>query len=200
MPGYGVYYGEYGAHAWQQGPWSGPESSLEAILFPVAALVLLVLLASAVGGISRLGRQWRNHPHLRHPARPGLPVGSVAGGRYPPSSPVLASEAERDSALRAISHAVGEGRLDLDEAGRRIEAVLRSRHRHELAQLVGDLPPNATSRTGSRPSASRLRLALLASTVLCILVAVVAQAAAGLWELWPLAVTACAVWAARPRP
>jgi PadR family transcriptional regulator, regulatory protein PadR len=112
---------------------------------------------------------------------------------------VLASDLERDQTLQTISHAVGEGRLNLDEAERRIEAVLRSRHRHELAGLVGDLPQSALSEPGNRWGSWPRRLGLLALAAITILAAVVAQAVAGLWELWPVAVVGSGLWAARPR-
>jgi hypothetical protein len=113
--------------------------------------------------------------------------------------PVLASDLERDQTLQTISHAVGEGRLNFDEAERRIEAVLHSRHRHELAGLVGDLPQPALSEPGNRRGSSLLPLGLLALAAITILAAVVVQATAGLRELWPVAVAGSGLWAARPR-
>jgi Domain of unknown function (DUF1707)/Transcriptional regulator PadR-like family len=112
---------------------------------------------------------------------------------------VLASDLERDQTLQAISYAVGEGRLNLDEAEQRIEAVLHSHHRHELAGLVGDLPQPALSGLGHRCGSSRRRLGLLALATVTTLAAVVVQAVTGLWELWPVAVAGCGLWAARPR-
>jgi hypothetical protein len=112
--------------------------------------------------------------------------------------PVLASDLEREQTLQTISHAVGEGRLSLGEAEGRVEAVLHSRHRHELAGLVGDLPQPVLSAPGKRGDFSPLRLGLLAVAALMILAAVVVQALAG-WELWPVAVAACGLWAARVR-
>jgi PadR family transcriptional regulator, regulatory protein PadR len=112
---------------------------------------------------------------------------------------VLASDLEREQALQAISHAVGEGRLKLDEAERRIEAALCSRHRHELAGLVGDLPQPALSEPGTGGGSSPLSAGLVGLAAVTILAAVVVQAVAGLWELWPVAVAGCGLWAARPR-
>jgi PadR family transcriptional regulator len=131
-----------------------------------------------------------------HPPQVGHPGTFGDGGQ---AHPVLASDLERDQTLQTISHAVGEARLNLDEAERRIEAVLHSRHRHELAGLVGDLPQPALSEPGSRGSSSPLRLGLLALAAITILAAAAVQAVAGLWELWPVAVVGSGLWAARPR-
>ena len=131
-----------------------------------------------------------------HPLHEGHP-GTSGDDRQ--AHPVLASDLERDQTLQMISHAVGEGRLNLNEAEPRIEAVLHSRHRHELAGLVGDLPQPALSEPGNRGGSSPLRLGLLALAAITILAAVVVQAAAGLWELWPVAVVGSGLWAARPR-
>jgi hypothetical protein len=75
----------------------------------------------------------------------------------------------------------------------RIDAVLRSRHRHELAVHVADLPSPAP-RTSTRPFISphqRVGLVVVAAAV--VLAAVLVQALAGLWELWPLAVLTVAL-------
>jgi len=131
-----------------------------------------------------------NPPHVGHPGASG-DDGQVHA--------VLASDLEREQALQTISHAVGEGRLNLDEAERRIEAVLHSRQRHELAGLVGDLPQPALSEPGTRGGSSPLRVGLVGLAAVTILAAVVVQAVASLWELWPVAVAGCGLWAARPR-
>jgi Domain of unknown function (DUF1707) len=187
MPG----YSEYGGQPWHHAAWSGPGSSLEAFLLILASLLLLVLVTAAVAGFVRLCAQGRRDPsHVGHSGTAG------DNGQAPA---VLASEAERDEVLQTISHAVGEGRLDLDEAERRIEAALHSRHRHELVELVGDLPRHVPSKPGSRWGSPRLGRGLLALAAVTILAAVVVQAVAGLWELWPVAVTGCGLWTARPR-
>jgi hypothetical protein len=53
---------------------------------------------------------------------------------------VLASDAERESALARLRDAVGEGRLTLEELADRVEAVLQARTRSELEAVAGDLP------------------------------------------------------------
>jgi hypothetical protein len=54
--------------------------------------------------------------------------------------PLRASDAERDAGARRIQVATAEGRLTLQEAGERLDAVFASRFRHELSSLVSDLP------------------------------------------------------------
>ena len=54
--------------------------------------------------------------------------------------PIRASDAERDESAQRIQSATAEGRLTFEEAGERLDAVLASRFRHELSNLVADLP------------------------------------------------------------
>jgi len=112
---------------------------------------------------------------------------------------VLASDLEREEATRLVSHAVGEGRLSLEEGGRRIDAVLCSRHRHELAGLVADLPSRVPATTARPLTSTPLRPGLLAVSAAVVLTAVLVQAVVGLWELWPLAVVALGTSALLPR-
>jgi hypothetical protein len=51
------------------------------------------------------------------------------------------SDEERDAAAAALHHAVGEGRLTLEEAEDRLERTYRARDREELDALTADLPP-----------------------------------------------------------
>ena len=113
--------------------------------------------------------------------------------------PVLASDLEREEAAGLVSHAVGEGRLSIEEGGQRIDAVLRARHRHELAGLVADLPLRAPAATARRFAAAPIRFALLAAAAAVVLAAVLLQALAGLWEVWPIAVVAVGASALLPR-
>jgi hypothetical protein len=115
------------------------------------------------------------------------------------AQPVLASDLEREKATRLVSHAIGEGRLSLEEGEQRIDAVLRSRHRHEIDRLVADLP-SAGPANAVRPFTSRpLRLGLLGVAAAVLLAAVLVQAFVGLWVLWPLAVVAFGASALLPR-
>jgi hypothetical protein len=103
---------------------------------------------------------------------------------------VLASDRERDEAANLVSQAIGEGRLSIEEGVHRIDAVLRSRHRHEIGGLVADLPTLASS-TINRPfTLTRLRVVLLVVAATVTFAAVLVQAFVGLWELWPLALVA----------
>ena len=157
-----------------------------AFLVFLSPFVLLTVLTSALGGFTGLSAgRWRRRPSLDSPR---------TEVRTDARAPVLASDLERDEVVQAISRAVGEGRLHLEEAERRIGAALESRHRHDLAQLVQDLPQPSQPTPSPGP-----RRVLLAAAVVSILVALAAQAATGLWELWPVAVAACAVWGARPQ-
>lgn len=188
MPGYpGPHV--YGGLPVHHPLWGGPWALLDVTLPILMALVLSLLVAAASAGISRAEARRRRQPQPRH-----VVLRSEGQGR-----PILASDGERDEAAQTVSEAVGQGRLALDEAERRVEAVLRSRHRHELAALVADLPRRAPSKPVSRRSSSPLRPGLLVLTAVAVLAAVVVQAAVGLWELWPLAVVSCALLAARPR-
>jgi hypothetical protein len=174
--------------------WAGGPASLLGLVFPFLFLGLLFVLL----GAARSG---------------GRRADAVLSGRKPPAAssravtknthagqPVLASDLEREETARLVSHAVGEGRLSLEEGGQRIDAVLRSRHRHELVGLVADLPSGVPATTTARPFTSApLRLGLLAVAAALVLAAVLVQAVAGLWELWPLAVVAVGAPALLPR-
>lgn len=167
----------------------------------LAPLFLIALLTAALGGN---GAGFRHRRSLqRQTTQSELPspnAGNAAGvleaGRI---SPILASDAERDDALQSISCAVGVGRLTLDEAVRRIDAVLRSRHRHQLTELVGDLPVQVREDAIPARDSTGLRPALLVGALLATLTAVVFQIGANVWEFWPVAVAACGLLAVRPR-
>lgn len=111
---------------------------------------------------------------------------------------VLASDHERDEATARISHAVGEGRLTLAEGTERIEAALASRHRHQLARLVADLPaPSVPS--GDVEHWARVRRDVRLFAICVLLAAVVVQVATGAWALWPVAVACWAALSLLPR-
>ncbi|MGH9030024.1 MAG: DUF1707 SHOCT-like domain-containing protein [Acidimicrobiales bacterium] len=166
------------------------ETALALLVF-LAPFLLLGLLIAVLDGLTGSGTR-RSH---RSPQVEPPPTSRDAER----TCRLLASDAERDRVLETISRAVGEGRLNLDEAERRIDAVLHARHRHELVELIGDLPQPALSASRNRRSSTPLRAGLLALAAAAILAAVVAQAVAGVWELWPVAVAGCGSWAARPR-
>ncbi|NIH83313.1 DUF1707 SHOCT-like domain-containing protein [Amycolatopsis granulosa] len=64
------------------------------------------------------------------------------------SGAVRCSDAERDRVGARLQEAVGEGRLSLSEVEDRMAKVYAARYRHELDDLVADLPPVAGAATG----------------------------------------------------
>jgi hypothetical protein len=75
--------------------------------------------------------------------------GGVLARSERPSVAVRASDAEREAVVARLQHAVGEGRLDADEAGQRIAAVYAARLRAELHEPVADLPASADPPVGA---------------------------------------------------
>ena len=58
-----------------------------------------------------------------------------------PSSPVVrASDADREATVSRLQAAVGEGRIDLDEFGQRVDAAYTAVTTAELDRLLADLP------------------------------------------------------------
>lgn len=178
------------AHPWHN-YWAGGPESLALMLLPFLGLATFVLtvavLRSLLSRASALAR--------RHWERSALPV--ITRGRLPVR--VLASDRERDETTARLSQAVAEGRLNLEEATQRIEAALASRHRHQLARLVSDLPLPAPAATTALDRHTRFHRDLLLFAVCAVLAAVVAQMVAGVWAMWPVAVSAWAALALMPR-
>ena len=85
-----------------------------------------------------------------------------------PMTGIRASDAEREQFSKLLQAAAGEGRLTPDEAGERLAEAQSAKYRHELEQLVADLPPVArdTSRGPGRsvPRALWVAGALLRAT------------------------------------
>ena len=52
----------------------------------------------------------------------------------------LASDGDRDAAVRVLNEAFAEGRLTADDHGERVRAAFAARTWHELARLTADLP------------------------------------------------------------
>lgn len=162
------------------------------LVLPFLVVALFALLVAA----GQWGAKQAKALVVRHKARADSPDVMLEAHSGPP---VLASDRERDEAANLVSQAVGEGRLSLEAGVQRIDAVLRSRHRHELGSLVADLPTRASA-TITRPlSFAQPRKGLLVVTAAVIVAAVLVQALAGLWELWPLAVVALGVSTLLPR-
>lgn len=179
MGGYPALHG----HPWHQYFAAGPGSLLD--------LIGLVLLTAACWAGRRAAA-------LLSRCKPSSAPQAVMGSTEA-VQPVLASDVEREEAARLVSHAVGEGRLSIEESGQRVDAVPRARHRHQLASLVADLPPIAPPPSARPFTSARFRLVLLAVAAVVVLAAVSVQAIAGLWELWPLAVVALGASALLPR-
>ena len=84
-----------------------------------------------------------------------------------PMTGIRASDAEREQIATLLQTAAGEGRLTPDEAGERLAQAQTARFRHELEQLVTDLPPvmaREVPRARSVPRAFWLAGALLRAT------------------------------------
>jgi hypothetical protein len=178
-------------HHWHHYLATGP--SLLGLVVPFLLLPLLVILLAAAC------RGWRRVDALLSPRKPAFSSARAVTTNAHPVQPMLASEVEREETARLISQAVGEGRLSIEEGGQRIDVLLRSRHRHELADLIADLPSSAPATTARPFTSAPLRLGLLAAATAAVLAAVLVQALAGLWELWPLAVVAVGASALRRR-
>ncbi|MGO8862907.1 MAG: DUF1707 domain-containing protein [Acidimicrobiales bacterium] len=186
MPG--SQHSGYAGHPWHHYLAGGP-GSLWGLVLPLLVIAFLALLLAA-------GRRAANRAQAvlaSHKARAASPRALDA------APPTLASDLERDEATSLVSMAVGEGRLGIEEGVQRIDALLRSRHRHEIARLVADLPIG-TSATRNRPLGTQLRPVSLGFAAAVILAAVLVQALVGLWELWPVALVALGGVALLPHP
>jgi hypothetical protein len=176
-------YPGYANHPFHHYLAVGPASLLE-LVFPVLVIALFALLIAT-------GRWGANQARAQLSRCRSRVASRRAVTRKVHAVPsVLASDLERDETASLVSQAVGEGRLSIEEGVQRIDAVLRSRHRHELAVHVADLPC-PVPRTSTRPFISTpQRVGFLPIAAAVVLAAVLVQAFAGLWELWPLAVVA----------
>ena len=86
-----------------------------------------------------------------------------------PMTGIRASDTEREQISKLLQTAAGEGRLTPEEAGERLAEAQGARYRHELEQLVADLPPVEVSdvargRARSVPRAFWIAGALLRAT------------------------------------
>ena len=135
MPNSG--YAGYANHPWHHYLAGGTASLLELVL-PFLVIALFALLVTA----GQWGANQAKALFVKHKARADSPDVMLEAHS---GSPVLASDRERDEAANRVSQAVGEGRLSIEEGVHRIDAVLRSRHRHELGSLVADLPTLASA-------------------------------------------------------
>jgi hypothetical protein len=58
----------------------------------------------------------------------------------PASTDIRTSDREREEVVERLHHALGEGRLDLEETDARVAAAYAARYRGELTPLLTDLP------------------------------------------------------------
>jgi hypothetical protein len=81
----------------------------------------------------------------------------------------LASDGERDTAVRVLSEAFAEGRLTEDEHGERVRAAHAARTWEELTRLTADLPdPADAAEVASAGAADGLdRCLLCALLIIC---------------------------------
>jgi hypothetical protein len=168
----------FGGQPWHHyAAYWGHLPSLLALLALPAMLSAIALLVSAGRVIAARMRRWKHVPEAADSSA-GTPV--VADRR------ILASDADREDAVRAVTHSVGEARLSLDEGTERIDQIWQSRHRHELANLLADLPHHSPVPAGV-PARNWGRVGV-AAAIAASLAAVLVQGLLGLWELWPVAV------------
>ncbi len=176
-------YPGYANHPWHHYLVGGPASLLEAVL-PFLVIAFFALLVAA----GRWGAERTKAFLVSRKVRAASP--RAVTSETPSLLPVLASDRERDEAANLISQAIGEGRLSIEEGMQRIDAVLRSRHRHDIGCLVADLPTRVSAITTRPFTFTQLRMGLLVVAVAVIFAAVLVQALVGLWELWPVAIVA----------
>jgi Domain of unknown function (DUF1707) len=114
-------------------------------------------------------------PHDPRPRGPADTHGSAAptsailaadpGNRQPTVAGTRASDAEREQAVARLYHALGEGRLDLEETEERVSAAYAARHRCGLSALLADLPDSPGTPAAPRASAAPEWTAIWASAV-----------------------------------
>jgi hypothetical protein len=173
------------AHGSQQ--WAGTQVSGFGFFWLGLVNVVLLFVFLAVGA----RRQERPFAGRRQAQSADLPVrddprrSDVCPAHPSLPTPIRASDAEREAVARCVAHAMAVGRLDVDEGVERIDAAYGARHRHELAPLVADLPAEQTLGAGTRHAGIRRDIRDFAA--MALVAAVLLQALAGIWELWPLA-------------
>jgi hypothetical protein len=80
---------------------------------------------------------------------------------------MLASDGDRDTAVRALSEAFAQGRLTADEHGERVRAAFRARTWRQLARLTADLPAPAAAGPAAGVPGSPDRCLLGALLICC---------------------------------
>lgn len=113
------------------------------------------------------------------------PRGGASSGPLPDAaafagSSVRASDQERERVSQALSQHYGEGRLDGEELGDRLQRAMSARTRGELAPLLADLPSleaHASPETRERASQSALTSEVAGALLLVVSVVGVALSA-----------------------
>lgn len=108
------------------------------------------------------------------------------------TTPVRASDAERERVATLVRDAAGEGRLTLAEADERLNLVYATTYRHELHRFVADLPADQPARPADPVRLAgrfaalppRLRVHAAVAAVLSVLL-VVRWVASGVPFFWP---------------
>ncbi|MGH3758550.1 DUF1707 SHOCT-like domain-containing protein [Actinophytocola sp.] len=110
-----------------------------------------------------------------------------------PAKAVRASDSERERVATLVGDAAGAGRLTLAEVEERLERIYTTRFRHELDELVADLPtPHddrpRPERTGGRGVPTRLRVHAAVAVVLSVFLILrwVASDAPFFWPAGPM--------------
>src|SRR5947209_3551604 len=81
--------------------------------------------------------------------------GRASNGTFPRSRRVRLSDADREHLYERLAQHAAEGRLDVDELERRVEALAKSATREEAAAVLGDLPPlPANAAPGAGPGSA----------------------------------------------
>lgn len=99
---------------------------------------------------------------------------------------VRASDTERERVAKLISTAAGEGRLSIAEADERLERVYAAKFRHELAEVVADLPDSAAPTPRYRPSRLRLHAAVAVVVSVLLVLRWVAMDVPFFWPAGPM--------------
>lgn len=139
---------QYALHRW----WNGEHWSSAGFIW--LAFLLLPLVAVLVASLLERREAARGSPPTLSPrarsaevsrsspaeSRPAPPLAQSSSPRLPVVRPIRASDTERDAAVGIVADAMALGRLTLEEGRERIGAACAATHRHELAELTGDLP------------------------------------------------------------
>jgi hypothetical protein len=110
-----------------------------------------------------------------------------------PAITVRASDAERERTATIVNDAVGEGRLTLAEADKRLNLIYAAQFRHELHELITDLPDETREprrpggrRTSRFPARLRVHAAIAVVLSAVLITRWVASGAPFFWPAGPM--------------